>query len=264
MRSNQTKAIMRRRAAFGAWATMADPAVVEMIGHAGYDFTVIDMEHVANDFQTTEHMIRAADAVGITSIVRVPENNPKVILRVLDCGAQGVMVPHVMSAADARLAVAACRYPPAGERGISPTGRAARYGFDDFDAHARRSDEEVLVVAMIEDRQAVEEIDAIVSTPGLDVAMIAPYDLAGSLGLPFSPNHPDIVQACQRVAAAARRAGMTLGIPADHRMYTRSLAQVVEDGCRFVLTAFDFALLGRALREDAARLAPFRAEEASS
>ncbi len=258
MRRNRTKAVLRKGPAFGAWATMADPAVAEMIGYAGYDFALIDMEHVANDFQTTEQMIRAADAASVTPIVRVPENNPKVILRVLDSGAQGVMIPHIMGGADARAAVAACRYPPRGERGISPTGRAAHYSFDGFDQHARESDEEILVVAMIEDRQAVEEADAVMSTPGLDVALIAPYDLAGSLGLADQPNHPEILGAVGTLVAAARRAGTCLGIPANHRMYTKSVQDLVAADFRFILTAFDFALLANALREDVARLEPYR------
>ncbi|MBI2755548.1 MAG: siderophore biosynthesis protein SbnG [Chloroflexi bacterium] len=254
MRENLTRARLQRGLpVFGAWATLSDPAVAEMIGYAGYHFVILDMEHVPNGLMTIERMIRACEISGVTSIVRVPDANPKTILRVLDSGAEGVMVPHVVSATDARDAVAACRYPPVGARGASPTARATRYSFTPFTEYTRHADREVLVVAMVEDREAVGQAPAILATPGLDVVFVAPYDLAGSYGALDRPNDQQVAGAFETFVAASRQDGAAiLGMPAGHGMVTRSIAELLGAGVRFIPTAFDVALLAGALRQDVA------------
>ena len=127
MRENRVKAkIGQGKLALGTYVGIADPAVVEVIGLAGFDAAFIDMEHTSFDLMTVEAMIRASDLAGITSIVRVPDNNAKTILRVLDAGAQGIQVPHIADANDAAAAVKAVRYAPLGERGMAGSTRAAR------------------------------------------------------------------------------------------------------------------------------------------
>jgi 4-hydroxy-2-oxoheptanedioate aldolase len=259
MRENLTRARLREKLpAFGAWATLSDSAVAEMIGYAGYHFAIVDMEHVPNGLETIERMIRACEIAGITSVVRVPDSNPKTILRILDSGAEGIMVPHVMSGSDARAAVAACKYPPAGFRGASPTARAAHYSFVDFTTYTRHADREILVVAMVEDREAVAEVESIMATPGLDVVFIAPYDMAGSYGALDRPNDPTVLAACDTFAAAGRTAGTpVVGMPANHRMVTRTVPELLQAGIRFIPTAFDVAMLAGALRADVAAWKPF-------
>lgn len=261
MRENLTRARLQEGLpVFGAWATLADPAVAEMIGLAGYHFAILDMEHVPRSLETIEHLIRACEIAGVTSIVRVPNADPTMVLRVLDSGAEGIMVPHVTSAAEAREAVAACRYPPLGVRGASPTNRASRYTFADFDAATRHADREVLVVAMVEDRVAVDDAEGILTTPGLDVVFIAPYDLAGSYGALLRPNDPAVTAGVEVCLAAARPGqGPVLGMPAHHRMETRTIPELLQRGVRFIPTAFDVSLLAHALRADVAAWRPFDA-----
>lgn len=260
MRPNSTKKKLNEgRVVFGAMGTMIDPAVVEMIGLAGYDFCFIDMEHVSTNLLLIEHMCRAADAVGVSPLVRVADDNPKTILRVLEIGVHGIIVPHVMSGADARRLVQAVRYPPTGTRGISAMSRAAQYTFGDFDVHMREADREVLLIGLIEDREAVEDIEAILSTPGLDVAFIAPYDLAGSLGHPDEPNHLDTLRAVERVLETARQVGGTrICAPANHRMYSKSVPELIELGVSMIVTVQDSVLLAQALKRDIDSLALYR------
>lgn len=256
MRPNKLKAKLDEgRTVFGASCTMIDPGVAEMIGLAGYDFCFIDMEHVSTNLLLLENMCRAADAVGVTPLVRV--DDPRTILRALECGIQGVIVPHVMSGAAARQLAQAIRYPPNGARGISPTSRAAQYTFGNIDTHLRESDKEILLIGLIEDREAVDDIEAILEI--LDVAFVAPYDLAASLGHTYEPNHPDTVQAIEKVLEAARRVGRAkVCIPANHRMYTKAVPELIALGVRMFVTAQDNAVLAQGLKRDIESLAQYR------
>src|SRR5450756_421351 len=157
------------RPAWGLFINLAEPAVVEIAGHAGYDFAIFDMEHTSLTFQSVENLLRASGNVGMTGIVRVPDKNPKTILRAVDIGADGVMVPHVLDASEARQVVEAARYRPEGDRGISGVCRAANYGATPFLKHAEQSNRDLLVSVMIEDQSAAEDIEAIAAVEGLDV-----------------------------------------------------------------------------------------------
>ncbi len=260
MRPNRTKKLLNEgKVTFGSWATMIDPAVVEIAGLAGYDFCFIDMEHVSTDVLLVEHMIRAAEATGITPIVRMSDDNPKTILRVLEAGAQGIVVPHIISGADARRLVQAVRYPPTGTRGISPTSRAASYSLCDFDAHIEDSDREILAIAFIEDKEAVENFEEIVTTPGLDLVFIGPYDLAGSYGVPHGADPKETVDAINHMFEVAKRAGgARVGIPVNHRMYNRSVAELVEVGASMIVSAFDYVILAQGMKKAIEPLAPYR------
>ena len=129
MRQNRVKKLMREgKLALGKYVSLADPQVVEIIGIAGFDAAFIDMEHTGFDLRTVEEMIRASDLAGVTSMVRVPDNDAKLILRILDMGAEGIIVPHIEGLEGAKRAVDAVRYPPLGDRGGAGGTRAARFG----------------------------------------------------------------------------------------------------------------------------------------
>lgn len=226
MRENRVKRIIREGGlAFSAYTgSFTDPAIVELIGLAGFDAAFIDMEHTTYDLGTVAQLIRAAEVVGITPVVRIPENNAKLILRLLDAGAQGIYVPHIDGAADARAAVSAVRFPPLGDRGVHPSVRAADYGEVPFAEHLTSSNEQVLLVVMIEDTVAVAEIEAIASTDGIDLVAIGPSDLARALGVAGQTNHPKLVETIEHVAAAVRQAGRKLAFPLQHPVFPRSAA----------------------------------------
>src|SRR5262247_4363303 len=160
MQPNRVKKILRSGGlALGTYTGgIADPQIVEIIGHAGYDAAFIDMEHTSFDLRDIQLMVMAAERVGITPIVRTPGFDPAFILRLLDMGVQGVQVPHVSSSEMARQAVKAVRYPPLGERGMAAGSRAAKYGRVPLVEHMAQSNREILLACMIEDMAAVEQI----------------------------------------------------------------------------------------------------------
>lgn len=178
---------------------------VEIMGGLGFDFVVIDEEHAPFDRVAIDAALLAARAAGTAGIVRVAEPTPAKLLSVLDDGAIGVLVPHVSSAAKARDIVAACRY-RGGRRGFSASPRAGGYGALPMWEHVKQADAAVTCIAMIEDPEALDEIDAIVAVEGLDGVFIGRGDLTVAFGAENS-SAPEIRDACERIIAAAREAG---------------------------------------------------------
>jgi 2-keto-3-deoxy-L-rhamnonate aldolase RhmA len=230
------------------------PEIVELVGHAGYDGVFIDMEHMAHDLRDVQTMVLAAERMGITPIVRTPGLDAALVLRLLDLGVQGIYAPHVSTAAAARALVAAARYTPLGERGLIGYGRAADYGGVPLERHIEQSNREVLLAVMIEDRQGVEEIEAITAVEGIDLIAPGPNDLAGTLGVPGQADHPALVAAMNRIVAAVRKAGgPRLALPLGHPVYPRTVAECRELGVGLLLcgTAPEARLL-RAMSEEVA------------
>ncbi|PXY23412.1 hypothetical protein BAY59_27440 [Prauserella coralliicola] len=206
---NRTKALLREgKRALGTWGMLADPTAIELAGIAGLDFVQVDMEHTARDLPTIEHMARAADVVGITLLVRVPENNPKTILRVLETGVQGIVVPQLESGEDAARAVAAMRYPLGGERGVCSITRASRYGSlrPQFAEYVESADRELLLVGLIETAAGVENIEDILAA-GVEVAFVGRRDLSGSFGVHGAVEHPSVLEAQDKVIKAVATHG---------------------------------------------------------
>ena len=256
--SDSLKARMRAgQAANGFWVELFSATAAEVMGAAGYDCAMIDLEHGAADLGDAVTVMRCLAPSGCTPLVRVPANDPAWIKRVLDAGAAGVMVPAVNDAAAAEAAVAACHYPPRGFRGMAaPIVRAARYG-DDWQGYVRDIARDLLVICQVETREAVENVSEIMAVDGLDMVFIGPFDLSGSLGHLGEPDHPDVRAAIDAVEAAAKAAGCLLGgIPTPER----SPKALFAAGYDLVLADIDLVMLregGRAsvtaLREAAGR-----------
>lgn len=177
----------------------------EILGGLGFDFLVVDEEHSPFDRQSTDAALFAARATGAAGLVRVQSPSPHHLLSVLDCGAAGVLVPHVATAAVAEQVAAACRY-RGGKRGYSGSVRAAGYGGGKMWDYIAAADAGVTVVAQIEDPEALDEIDAIAATDGIDALFIGRGDLTAAMGAPTN-DAPAIRDAVDRIAAAAKRAG---------------------------------------------------------
>lgn len=201
------RALAERRPVTGIFCSTPAPVVVEMIGYAGFDFVILDTEHALVNPETLENMVRAAAGVGLTPLVRVAENAPGPILRALDAGAQGVVVPRVRSRAEAEQAVRSSRYHPEGERSLN-AGRAARFGVQDLREYVQRANGEVLVVAMIEDVEGVEALGSILQVPGVDLVLEGAADLSQSLGVPWATRHPRVREALVRVQEVASARGV--------------------------------------------------------
>jgi 4-hydroxy-2-oxoheptanedioate aldolase len=181
-----------------------------MMAHAGFDWLCIDMQHGSIDYQVTLTMLQAVSTTSSVPIVRVPWNEPGIIMKVLDAGAYGVIIPMVNSRAEAEAAVAACRYAPDGIRSYGPA-RAVLYAGADYFLNANAT---VMCIPMIETREALANVEDIVGTPGVDAAFIGPSDLSVSLGLPpnYDQEAPEFVQGLESVVAACRKHGVVPGV----------------------------------------------------
>ncbi|MGH3656728.1 MAG: HpcH/HpaI aldolase family protein [Micromonosporaceae bacterium] len=208
LRANPVKAKLRAgEPVYGLFCAIPAPALVEMIGCAGYDFVVIDTEHTLVSPQELENLIRAAEAVSITPLVRVPEHDPGAILRALDAGAMGVVVPHVRSRSDVDAAIRAAKYAPEGMRSLN-SGRGPGYGRIDLTEYLARANAETMVVAMIENAEAVTGIDGILAGGGIDMVLEGAADLSQSYGVPWQTGHQRVTDALREVHAACDRAGV--------------------------------------------------------
>ena len=196
------------KVAFGPFIMLPHPAGVEIAGMIGFDFVVIDMEHCAYSFETTEHMTRAARAVGITPIVRVPDKSQTNVLRALEAGAMVVDVPLVGKASEAEAIVYAAKYAPLGGRGFNLASMGNRYGFvgGSGDTPARIN-AETMVMIQIETAEGVENAEAICAVKNLDLIFIGVGDLSQSLGIPCDWENPKLMRAVERTIQTARKAG---------------------------------------------------------
>ncbi|HEY5625029.1 MAG TPA: aldolase/citrate lyase family protein, partial [Dehalococcoidia bacterium] len=207
MRDNRLKELWAEgRPALGGWLGIPASTSAEMMAHAGFDWLCVDMQHGAIDYQVAVTMLQAISTTDTVPVVRVPWNEPGIIMKVLDAGAYGVIVPMVNSRAEAEAAVAACRYAPEGIRSYGPA-RAVLYAGPDYFS---RANETVLCIPMIETREALANLDEIVGTPGVDAVFIGPSDLSVSLGLPpsYDQDAAEFVEAVASVEAACKRYGV--------------------------------------------------------
>ena len=202
--------LANRKPAVGSWISLASEETCEIMARAGFEWLAIDMEHTAIGTAEMARLIRVIDLCGVTPIVRVGANNPLLIKHALDAGAKGIIAPMVTSPVDAEAAVAAAHYPPNGTRGVG-LHRAQGYGRD-FAAYQDWMRDGPVVVAQVEHRDGVDQLDAIMATPGLDAFFIGPYDLSASFGKPGAFDDPDVTAALRRVDGALRNGPIAGGI----------------------------------------------------
>lgn len=245
MRVNKIKtAIAEHRPVINGWLAIPSSYSAEIMGNQGYDAVTVDLQHGMIDFASALGMLQALSATPAVPLVRVADNTPAQIMRLLDAGAYGVICPMISTAEQAQRFVSACRYPPQGNRSFGPA-RGLLYGGSDYPLHANH---EILTLAMIETREGLSNIDAILDTEGLDGVFIGPNDLSLTLTGTASAEstHPDMFAAIERVVSRCREkhkiAGIfcTSGTAAAHR---------IARGFNFVTPANDVMQLGRASRE---------------
>lgn len=225
----------RRLAAF---ASIPRIEVVQIVGYTGYDLVILDGEHGVFDAADLPGLIAAGHGAALDVVVRVPELRAQAIGAALDAGADGVLVPHVSDAAQAAQAVAACRFPPAGDRSVHGAVAASRYGARPD--YLRSADSDSACIVMCEDAAALEDIEAIAAVPGVDAVFVGAYDLSASLGHVGEPEHADVVAAVARVVAATDAAGIATGVMSAR---PEAVAGWFEAGCRFVVAGVDTAML---------------------
>lgn len=201
--NNTRRKLAEGHPVYGLLNAIPSPWMVEMIGHAGYDFVILDTEHLSTNPETLEHMIRAAECAGITPLVRVPDVGQGAISRALDSGAQGIVVPRVRNAQEARTVVGMARYAPQGTRGITG-GRTTGFGTLPLDQYLEKANREILVVLMIEDTEGLANSADIADVPGVDWLLEGAVDLSQSLGIPGDPFHPRVRAAIAELAETCR------------------------------------------------------------
>ena len=231
------------RPAFGLWSMVPGSFGVDLIAAAGPDYVCIDQQHGLADLGDLIPMLAAVEAAGVTSLVRVPRNDPADIGKVLDAGARGIIVPLVNDASEAARAARACRYPPEGDRSYGPARASVVLGTGDPVALGR----EVSCIVMVETREGLENVEEIAATPGVDGIYVGPADLALSLGLPASLDivEPAHVEAVAKVKEACKRHGIIAGIHTGSAEVARKHA---EAGFDMITAGMDHALLAEAVR----------------
>jgi len=237
----------------GCFVGLGSPNAAELLAHAGFEWLVIETEHSALDSAEIEHMLMAVNGTETIPIVRLPSANPVYIQRSLDFGAMGIMVPMVKTAEEARAVVQATRYPPAGTRGYNPL-RAAHYSFDSQDYFYQANDN-LLVTLILETKEAVENLEAIASVPGVDVLFLGPFDLCLSLGLdPMKQPHPQIEKVIDQMVSIGKKTGVAMGI---HAFNPDQLRQRQSQGFTMISYSTDYVMLAEAARTG---LAAFRGQ----
>jgi len=217
MRTNTTKAkLSEGKVVFGAIISMYAPGIVELFGAIGYDFVFIDCEHGPMSVDQVENMVRAAEAFGITPIARIPDHSDSTILRFLDRGVQGIIVPHVNTREEAEAVAKDARYYPEGHRGAAG-GRSHDYGVGaSWNESTRWVNSQTLVIPIIEEIEAVKNLDEILTVPGLDILHVAPGDLGQSMGNPGQAEVWRVMnEAVQKIKAAGKLAGAGGNSPRD-------------------------------------------------
>ncbi len=232
-------------AALGLFMNCSYAAFTEIAGRAGFDYAIADTEHGPLSIETAEDLCRAGQCGGLAPIVRVRENEPTLIQRALDIGSAGVQVPQISTAADAERAVHSAKYWPYGQRGFSPATRAGDYFLSGSVGLTDRLNEEQMLIVHIEGKEGVDNLDAILAVPHIDVIFLGPYDLSQSLGIPGQVNDPLItstmIDAAHRIREAGKFAGTFCGTAESAQFWYRQ-------GIQYLTMGVDIALFGNACR----------------
>jgi 2-keto-3-deoxy-L-rhamnonate aldolase RhmA len=236
------KAKLRRGEA--VWGTFileyGTPAAPRILQAAGWDYALIDMEHATFSIETVANMLQVSGSIGLPTLVRTPETQRSLLSRPLDAGALGLMIPRVESRDQAEEIVRYTKYPPVGDRGAILGSAHNAYRAVDGRRFMRQANDEILLIMQIETQTGLDHMDEILSVPGLDVALIGPYDLSTSLGIPGQVNHPRMLEAVDAFLTCCAEHGVVAGnfvtTPADAKAWLRR-------GMRFMIYSADFLLV---------------------
>jgi 4-hydroxy-2-oxoheptanedioate aldolase len=232
------RALQKRELQIGLWSSLCSNLVAEIIAHAGFDWILLDTEHSPNEVPDLVAQLQAMTGGTAAPVVRAAWNDPVLIKRILDIGAQSVLLPYVQTADEARRAVAAVRYPPNGLRGVSASSRATSFGR--VSNYLKKADEEICLLVQVETGAALDELEAIGNFDGVDGVFIGPADLSASLGHLGDTQHPDTQSALQDAGRRLVRMGKPAGILASGEAEAR---RYIDWGYNFVAVGVDTRLL---------------------
>jgi len=240
---------MKQKVSIGSWVTLNHFSIVEIMAGAGFDWLCVDMEHSVIDYFDVQNLIATIQSKGLKAYVRVGENNTRIIKRVLDAGADGIIVPMVNNLEQAKKAVESVKYPPFGNRGVG-LARAQNYGLDEgFPEYRDGKAKEIELIVQIEHIDAINSLEEIIKLDGIDGTFIGPYDLSGSMGKPGDYRDADVRGALSRYEDIARKFEKKMGfhvIEPDHKI----LQEKLDEGYNFVAFSLDTLFLGSKCREE--------------
>lgn len=224
---------------FGTFIAINSPDIVEICGLLGFDFVVLDGEHGYISPESSLPLLRAAQATGMTPLVRICDDSPSLILRTLDVGACGIHVPQINTPSQAKQVVQSAKYAPQGNRGIS-FHRACGYGIDNLNDYMEQENQETFLVAHCESVEALEHIDEIAATDGLDCLIFGPFDMSQSMGIAGQVQDPRVEAAAQKMLAACQKHGK---IPGIFTSSVEAAKERMEQGFRYLPVGVDCKLI---------------------
>lgn len=224
----------------GTWSVIPSSTSAEIMGKAGLDFMILDLEHGPLNLETAQDMIRALEGSGCAPLIRVPTNQEWWILRALETGCAGVAVPQITSVEAAKEAVNAVRYHPEGQRGFSPYTRSAGFTAENSEEIAERANNATVCMLMIEGKEGIDDLDEIIQLDGIDAIYIGTYDLSQSLGYPGEPTHPEVIEYVEGIVDQIREQDTAVGCLAESK---DELKKWHEIGIQLVAYKADCAIL---------------------
>jgi 4-hydroxy-2-oxoheptanedioate aldolase len=248
VRENTVKTIWARgETVVNGWLSIPSAFSAEVMAHQGYDSLVVDMQHGVIDYQTAVTMLQAISTTPVIPLARVPWNDPAFLMKILDAGAYGVICPMINNRAQAEQLVRSCKYPPLGYRSFGPV-RASLYAGMDY---AQKANDTILVMPMIETAEALQNLDEILSTPGVDAIYVGPADLSLALGCTpkLDQTEAPVVEALGKILAACKRHNVVAGL---HNATSGYALKMIAQGYRFVTLASDSRFLAAKAAEEAA------------
>ena len=228
----------------GIFCKTTAPEFVEVIGYAGFDFCILDMEHGPANLETLQNLIRAAEASGVLPIIRTRDMNPESVAQPLDLGAAGIQVPQVASKAEAESVVDAANFAPLGHRGVCRFVRAAQFSAMDRASYFASANESLVILQL--EGTHLSEYEKIADIPGVDILFIGPYDLSQALGIPGQIEHPRVLEEMQKIIAVAKHKNKTIGVFADSLTQTQ---RWIDAGVQYIAYSVDVGLFHSACRD---------------
>ena len=238
---------MKKNIQLGSWITLNHFSIAEILADSGFDWLCIDMEHSVTDYYEAQQLIMTIQSKGLKAYVRVGENNDRIIKRVLDAGADGIIVPMVNNEDEAKKAINSVKYPPHGKRGVG-LSRAQDYGFG-FENYKNNKAKKIKLIVQIEHIDAINNLDDILSLKEIDGTFIGPYDLSGSMGKPGNYNDDDVIQILKKYESTVKKYDKLVGfhvIKPDHQ----EVLKKIQKGYNFIGFSLDTLFLGSLARDE--------------
>ncbi|MFS0823119.1 HpcH/HpaI aldolase family protein [Bacillus sp. 1P02SD] len=254
MKENRVKeALEKKNVAFGTWVQMSSPETAELASYAGFDFVIVDTEHGSFGIETAVSLFRAIELGGASPFIRLPDDNKTGILKALDAGAMGILVPGVSTKGEAEDIVKVAKFSPNGFRGACPLTRSTGHGIFQWSDYVKWSNEETMVWLLIESPEGIENIEEILSVEGIDAIALGVFDLSVTLGLPGQIDHPYVESKLSEITKLAREKNtdvVRVILDSNPGQVAKEAKEWIAKGCRIITSASDRQILSQGYSEN--------------